>query len=96
MKSTNRRPLIVLAICGLCTLAIVMLWARGFVPLQQVEFFARDWQMRLGRKKPVDDRLVLIGIDKPVYSSDFSDEKLQRKPVLHSLGSALSDSPKMK
>jgi hypothetical protein len=73
-----------------------MLWARGFVPLQQVEFFARDWQMRLGRKKPVDDRLVLIGIDKLAYSSDFSDEEQQRKPALHSLGSALSDSPKMK
>ena len=50
-----------------------------------MEFFAQDWQTRLGRKTPVDDRLVLIGIDKPVYSSDFSDDELQREPVLRDL-----------
>lgn len=61
------------------------LWRRGFVPLQQMEFFAQDWQTRLGRKNPVDDRLVLIGVDKPVYLSDFSDEELQREPVLRHL-----------
>jgi len=85
MKPTNKRPLIVLAICAVCTLAFLILWARGFVPLQEMEFFAQDWQTRLGRKTPVDDRLVLIGIDKPVYSSDFSDEEMQREPVLRDL-----------
>src|SRR5450432_4054887 len=85
MKPASQRPLIVLAICAACTLVFLILWARGFVPLQQMEFFAQDWQTRLGRKTPVDDRLVLIGIDKPVYSSDFSDEELQREPVLRDL-----------
>src|SRR5882757_11150358 len=85
MKPANQRPLIVLAICAVCTLALLILWARGFVPLQQMEFFAQDWQTRLGRKTPVDDRLVLIGIDKPVYDADFSDEELQREPVLVNL-----------
>jgi adenylate cyclase len=66
---------------------LLVLWARGFVPLQQMEFFAQDWQTRLGRKTPVDDRLVLIGIDKPVYTSDFSDAELQREPVLRELQS---------
>lgn len=88
MKPKMQRPPIVVTICAVCTMLFVLLWARGFVPLQQVEFFARDWQMRLGRKTPVDDRLVLIGIDKPVYSADFSDEELQREPVLRSLQSA--------
>ncbi|MEO8615093.1 MAG: adenylate/guanylate cyclase domain-containing protein [Luteolibacter sp.] len=85
MKTANRRPLVVLAICAICTVGFVLLWARGFVPLQQMEFFAQDWQVRLGRKTPMDDRLALIGIDKPVYSSDFSDEELQREPVLRHL-----------
>src|SRR5476651_2177357 len=85
MKPANKRPVIVLAICAVCTLVFLVLWARGFVPLQQMEFFAQDWQTRLGRKTPVDDRLVLIGIDKPIYSSDFSDEELQREPVLKDL-----------
>ena len=85
MKPASQRPLIVLAICAAVTLVFLALWAHGFVPLQQMEFFAQDWQTRLGRKTPVDDRLVLIGIDKPVYSSEFSDEELQREPVLKNL-----------
>jgi adenylate cyclase len=85
MQPANKRPVIVLAICAVCTLVFLVLWARGFVPLQQMEFFAQDWQTRLGRKTPVDDRLVLIGIDKPVYSSDFSDAELQSEPVLRDL-----------
>ena len=85
MKPATKRSVIVLAICAVCTLAFLVLWQRGFVPLQQMEFFAQDWQTRLGRKTPMDDRLVLIGIDKPIYSSDFSDEELQREPVLRDL-----------
>lgn len=85
VKPAAKRPVIVLAICAVCTLVFLGLWERGFVPLQQVEFFAQDWQTRLGRKTPVDDRLVLIGIDKPVYLSDFSDAELQREPVLRHL-----------
>jgi adenylate cyclase len=85
MKPNLQRPIIVLAICAACTLVFVGLAARGFVPLQQVEFFARDWQMRLGRKTPVDERLVLIGIDKPIYSSEFSDVELRAEPVLREL-----------
>src|ERR1700733_6092596 len=85
MKPAARRSVIALAICAACTLVFVVLWARGFVPLQEGEFSAQDWQTRLGRKTPVDDRLVLIGIDKPVYSADFSDEELQREPVLRDL-----------
>jgi adenylate cyclase len=85
MKLANKRSIIVLVICGACTLAALGLWESGFVPFQQMEFFAQDWQTRLGRKTPVDERLVLIGIDKPVYASDFSDDELQREPVLRNL-----------
>lgn len=48
MKSSLPRPLIVLIICAICTVPVLILWSRGFVPLQQLEFFAQDWQARLG------------------------------------------------
>jgi adenylate cyclase len=85
MKPAARRSAIVLAICAVGTLVFLVLWQRGFIPLQEMEFSAQDWQARLGRKTPLDDRLVLIGIDKPVYAADFSDEEIQREPVLRSL-----------
>ena len=50
MKPGLKRPLIVLIICAICTVPVLMLWSRGFVPLQELEFFAQDWQTRLGRK----------------------------------------------
>src|ERR1039458_6043174 len=60
MKPTAKRPIAVLAICAACTLVFLVLWWRGFVPLQELELFAQDWQTRLGRKTPVDERLVLL------------------------------------
>src|ERR1017187_3680829 len=82
MKPTAKRPIAVLAICAACTLGFLVLWWRGFVPLQELELFAQDWQTRLGRKTRADERLVLLGIDKPVYSSEFSAEELKAEPVL--------------
>lgn len=82
MKPTAKRPIAVLAICAACTLVFLVLWWRGFVPLQELELFAQDWQTRLGRKTPADERLVLIGINKPVYSSEFSAEELKAEPAL--------------
>ena len=82
-KPERRRTLIALTICTVCVLVFAYLWQVPF--LQQVELFAQDWQARLGRHTPLDDRLVLIGIDKPLYASDFSDEELQREPVLRHL-----------
>ena len=76
MKPAAKRPLIVLAICAAVTLAVLLLWQRGF--LQGMEFSAQDWQTRHGRKTPLDDRLVFIGIDKVPYEADFSEEELRR------------------
>ncbi len=87
MKSSTQRPIVILCICAVATLLFVVLWARGFLPLQQVEFFAQDWQMRLGRKTPTDDRVALIGIDQPIYEGGFSNEELQREPLLMELQS---------
>src|SRR5580658_7018782 len=85
MRLPSKRPVIVLVMCAVCTLVALILWQRGFYPFEEMEFFAQDWQTRLGTKTPMDDRLVLIGIDKPVYSSDFSDEELEREPVLRDM-----------
>jgi serine/threonine protein kinase len=56
-----------------------------FVPWQQMKFYAQDWQAWIGPKTPVDNRLVLIGIDNDSLNSHFSDEELQREPVLKDL-----------
>jgi adenylate cyclase len=85
VKPATKRSIVALAICAVCTAGLLCLWNRGYVPLQQMEFFAQDWQIRLGRKTPVNDRLALIGIDQPVYLSDFSDEELKTEPVLRHL-----------
>ena len=85
MKPAARRTAIVLAICVASTLAVLIFWQRGLEPLTQLECFAQDWQTRHGRTTPMDDRLVLIGVDKPLYLSDFSDEEIRREPVLKSL-----------
>ncbi len=85
MKPAARRSAIVLAICAVCTLTVLGFWQHGIEPLPQLENFAQDWQARHGRTTPPDDRLVLIGIDKPVYAADFSDEEIRREPVLRDL-----------
>jgi len=85
MKPAAKRSLVVPAICAIITVTVIFLWARGLVPLKALEFSAQDWQTQLGRKTPLDDRLVLIGIDKPIYLSDFSPEELQGEPVLQHL-----------
>lgn len=83
MKPSTKRALIVLAICVACTAALLVLWAKGFRPLRQLELSAEDWQMRLSPKTPRDDRLVLIGVDKPVYGpTDFNPEQIRQEPTL--------------
>jgi len=86
MKPAAKRAWVVLAICIVCTAVFTVLWKHQFVPLQEMEFFVQDLQTRIGRKTPMDDRLVLIGIDKPVYApTDFSEEQLQQEPALRDL-----------
>lgn len=87
MKTSNRRSIIIVAICATCTLLLAIFYRQGFLPLQEAEFFAQDWQARLGRKTPVDERLALIGISKANYESYYSDEELAREPVLGDLQS---------
>jgi adenylate cyclase len=83
MKPATKRALIVVAICAACTLLFGLLWQKEFPPLKQLESWAEDLRARNGRKTPMDDRLVLIGIDKLVYDpADFSSKDYEEEPVL--------------
>ena len=80
----------VLGICAGCTLVALLLYGligdSRYDQLQELEFYTQDWRTRLGRKTPVDPRLVLIGIDRPLYeASDFGEEVLQSTPILREL-----------
>jgi adenylate cyclase len=85
MKPGTKRALVVLAICVVCTATVVTLWGKKFSLFQQMEWAVEDWGMRHARMTPMDDRLVFIGMDKPIYGSDFSEEELQQEPVLRHL-----------
>jgi adenylate cyclase len=83
MKPATKHALVVLAICTVCTLLFAVLWKRGFPPLKALEFYTQDLQVRKGRKTPMDDRLVLIGVDKQVYGpTDFNQEQIKEEPTL--------------
>ena len=83
MKPSTKHALVVLAICAVCTLLFGILWKRGFPPLKALEYYTQDLQVRKGRKTPIDDRLVLIGIDKQVYGpTDFNSEEIKEEPTL--------------
>lgn len=65
----------------------MVLWARGSKPLQDLEWSVEDRQMRIGRKTLMDERLVFVSIDKPLYDTDFSGEEIKQEPVLRHLQS---------
>ena len=86
MNPATKRAWVVLSICVVFTTIFTVLWEHGFIPLQELEYFAQDHFTRKSRKTPMDDRLVLIGIDKPMYApTDFSEEELQKEPVLRDM-----------
>jgi adenylate cyclase len=83
MKPATKRALVVVVICGVCTLLFGLLWQREFPPLKQIESYTEDLRMRTGRTTPLDNRLVLIGIDKLVYDpTDFSSAEYHEEPSL--------------
>ncbi|HVR36537.1 MAG TPA: adenylate/guanylate cyclase domain-containing protein [Methylomirabilota bacterium] len=90
MNKFNKRLWVVLGICIGCALIAMLLQGlvgnKSYAPLDEMELHTQDLRMRFGRKTPVDPRLVLIGIDRPVYAaSDFREDTLQAAPVLREL-----------
>lgn len=83
MKPSTKRALVVLAICGVCTLLFAILWKSQITLLRSLEYYAQDLQTRTGRKTPLDDRLALIGIDKAPYgTTDFNEQEIKDEPTL--------------
>src|SRR6516164_7668405 len=83
MKPATKHALVDLTICTVCTLLFAVLWKHDFLPLKALEFYTQDLQVRKGRKTPMDDRLVLIGVDKQVYGpTDFNQEQIKEEPTL--------------
>src|SRR2546429_9738366 len=86
MKLPTKRICVVLGICVACTVAALLLENSQFSQFAEAENYTQDLRTRLGRKTPVDPRLVLIGIDRPLYeASDFGEEVLQSTPILREL-----------
>src|SRR5258708_6685285 len=86
MKKPQKRSWVVLGICVACTMAALLLDGFHFYQFEEAEHYTQDLRTRLGRKTPVDPRLVLIGIDRPLYeASDFGEEVLQSAPILREL-----------
>lgn len=85
MNRPARHFWIVLGICALCTGAALALWQTGFTPLRAAENYLQDLNARLGRKTPLDDRLVLIGVDRASYADYFSEAEMQQTPALRAI-----------
>ncbi len=82
MKKSAARFWIVSAICAGTALLWVLMYCNHAQTPQELEFYSQDWRTRFGNKTPIDPRLVLIGIDRPSYGTDFSAEELASDPTL--------------
>jgi adenylate cyclase len=71
--------------CVAVATGVIGLQVWGFAPLREAEFAAADWRLRLGRKPPADERLVLVGIDRPSYADNLLDDEVRGDPVLAAL-----------
>jgi adenylate cyclase len=90
VKRPSKRFWVVLGICAVCTLGALLLYGlvkgKRIDQLQEPELYTQDLRTRLGRKTPVDPRLVLVGIDRPVYEPSYFDQQtLQSTPILTEL-----------
>ena len=85
MKKSAARFWIVSAICaGTALLWVFLYWNHAQTP-QNLEFYSQDLRTRFGHKTPLDPGLVLIGIDRPSYGSELSDEEKRGDPTLQLL-----------
>ena len=82
MKKNARRFWMVTAICGGTALLFLALYWHGYEPLQKLEYYTQDLRTRLGVKTPIDPRLVLVGIDRATYASEFDEKEVQADPTL--------------
>lgn len=75
------RRLILAHICLVVTAVMLALEGR-FDLFTQAETYTQDLRTRRGRLVPRDPRLVFVGIDKPTYRDDITEEEAASQPVL--------------
>lgn len=85
LRAVRSREWTVLLMCLAVTAGVMGLHLWGFAPLREAEFAVQDWQLRLGRKPPADERLVLVGIDRPSYADNLLEDEVNGDPVLAAL-----------
>lgn len=79
--SSLARRLTLTGICVVVTAAMLALEGR-FDLFTQAETYTQDLRTRRGRLVPRDPRLVFVGIDKPNYHDDITEEEAANQPVL--------------
>ena len=82
MTPSVKRPLILTALCATCTGLLLWLYTSELPPLLRLEDYSHDQRVLLGRKTPIDPRLIFIGIDKDSYEDFLSEEELRQSPAL--------------
>ncbi len=75
------RRLILSGICLVVTTIMLALEGR-FDLFTQAEIYTQDLRTRRGKFVPRDPRLVFVGIDKPNYHDDITEEEAASQPVL--------------
>ncbi len=75
------RRLILAGICLVVTVSALLLEGR-FDLFTQAETYTQDLRTRRGGMVPRDPRLVFVGIDKPTYRDDITEEEAASQPVL--------------
>ena len=85
MNRLSRHFWVVTGICAAVTLMMLALAWRGFVPLQAAEYYTQDLRVLVGRKTPLNDQLVLIGVDRAAYADYFSEAEMQETPALRAI-----------
>lgn len=87
MSFLNRhRRALLAAVCILCTGIVAAAYWLHFEPLLRIEFSARDFLARHGRKSPLNDNLIFLAVDRATVTLDgaFSEE-IEASPALQAM-----------
>jgi adenylate cyclase len=87
MNFLNRhRRVFLAAVCALCTALVMAAWWLGFEPLVRLEFAARDFLTRHGKKSAANPDLVFLAIDQASVSLDGAfPEEIEASPALRTM-----------
>jgi adenylate cyclase len=83
---TRHRRTLPVIVCIVCTAVVAAAFWFGFEPLRRLEFGARDFLARHGKKPPARPDLVFLAIDQASVSLDgASPEEIEASPALQAM-----------